>query len=159
MATALDAAHTRQPLPIIPTEEAEQISALLSLFDEALAMHHKRSAIASTVPGVSGFNALLTIWGNQNPHAEYAVRLWASANRLRLDDSESFYEPTAQYPNGSTIRAIDVRDGNGFDDVFRVQWPEQAAAAPPPRNVVTLPVATSETIDDAATRFSLLEIE
>lgn len=164
MATALDAAHTRQSIPVVPTEEAEQISALLSLFDEALAIQERIVALCSTVAGGhSSSNNLLFIRGEESPYAEYALRLWASAKQLPIRESISHYEPgTFCDPRPCSIRSLHV--GN---ELLRIQWnPEFAGELNPPvesepAKVIPLPVAPPSEVssDDTVTRFSLLEID
>lgn len=171
MATALDPAHTRQPIPVltgpVPTEDAEQISALLSLFDESIAIDERAMALASSVIGAKRwYSAIFDINPIASPHAEYAARLWASAKQLRLEDVTHEYEPDAAFPHGSTIRVIRVTLPDRTRELVHISWPQTAKPAPvvvaePATNVIPLPVASpsNDASDDASIRFSLLEVD
>lgn len=185
MATAIPH-DQRQPIEIIPprpTDEAEQISALLSLFDDALVMSRKREALAKATPGVSvSCGRLFTVWPSEMPHAEYAARLWASAHQLAVKELVNAYEPNDYAPLGYVIRSLSITerpdDPYGSGEVFGLQWSTESFAGPvrpPLSNLLTLPVelrtdppppaeaatdlSEHDDLDDSARRFSLLEID
>jgi hypothetical protein len=146
MATAADPAHTRQPIPIVDTE-AERIFAILDAGKKLGAYHHTTLFAKHFEDGT----------------AEYALRLWASANGLSLKDATSVYE------DGSTIRTmcVDFDPNNLMAGCASLQWDRVAAPVevrePAPGVVITPPVETwrpsDAPADDASIRFSLLEVD
>jgi hypothetical protein len=155
----------RQPIEIIaprPTDEAEQISALLSLFDAALEAHNRLTSLAKTVPGARrDYSGVIDISGDSCPHAEYAMRLYASGKGFRFEEKVFEYGPDHQFPHGFTIRALRLKTPDG-DEILSASWHPAAKPAPQPANVITPPADTwrpADEVDDAATRFSLVEID
>lgn len=144
MATATE----RQQIPIINPEptEAERIFAML---DAAKAL---------------GRYFMFTIFADnfEEGIAEYAIRLWASANGRTLE------EQINDYPD-YTIRTLSV--GHTYEQgSISLHFPPERKAQPapavvdteaPPPNVIVPPADTWHPADpdDAITRFSLLELD
>lgn len=153
-----------------PTQDraSEQVAGVLALLDAA--------------KNLGGYKTI-TLFAEhyEDGIAEHALRLWASANGLPLEDL------TNEYPeHGYSIRSIEAKchPTNLMEGHVRVQWrsvplapPAVAPVAtettePAPSNVVPLPPAPAPApvdavveraqprdLDDAAARFSLLELD
>jgi hypothetical protein len=143
----------RQAIPLV-NSEAERIFALLDAGKRLGIYHHVSLFAHHFVEGI----------------AEYAIRLWASANSCKLEERNDRYE------DGSSIRCIrfDFDPNDLMRGCVSLQWDRVEApvelrepvpgiviavpAEPPaaPTNDNTKPAAA---LDDSATRFSLLEID
>jgi hypothetical protein len=88
------------------TTKATDMSALLEVFDAALAARKLIDLVTGT--GVIGPSSqLILVHASRHPHAEAALRLWASANLLSLEDS-TIDCAADRYQPAHSIRALHV---------------------------------------------------
>ena len=156
-------ATAESPSPTVDLA-GEQVAGVLALLDAAKRL---------------GCYTNITLWAEhyEDGIAEHALRLWASANALPLVDHTHEY-----IDSGYSIRSLEVRlDAQKLmHGCARVQWPSVPLALPQPvpgvvieppvDSVIPLPVAEPRiaqvvepaqpaSIDEACTRFSLLELD
>lgn len=107
---AADAARARQEQARIDaTGEVGKITAALDLSLELQA----RIAALPYSPALR-WHGVLTVWPDDQPDAEEALRRWASAREYAVKEGWSHYE------DGTSIRSLSVCSGH--DEVARAQW-------------------------------------
>lgn len=84
-AAPLDVAHEKTVAMTVPeiAEHADDVSALLAIYDAALEGHRKIVSAARSGDVYAQFGEV-TLFANRSPNAEYALALWCSANGLSL---------------------------------------------------------------------------
>ena len=117
------AAHNiRTAIPVItnaaaPEVNTDEVSTILAILDTALDAHSKIKSLRAKLPGYTCGDRLVAFFADKQPHAEYTLTLWASANQLEVR------RHTSKYANGRQIRSLDVVVEN--DVLASVQWPSE----------------------------------
>lgn len=122
--------------------KADDVAAVLALLDEALAIRTRLAELAKAAPFYMqdcGPTELLTFFASSTPSAEYACRLWASANNFKIERRErkmlgDLRLPTVVYvvsPVGA-IANVHLDDANLVETPFEARgcWRPSDELAP-----------------------------
>lgn len=128
--------HTeRQAIPVVKDTAGDQIAAILRVLDATLAAKKQLDALVAALPSVEVLGSVRMYPGSADvaasfmarnvPQAEYALRLWASANGFEMREEASTY-----LDNDHRIRSLNVYYGR--DRIAWVQWPAEPVKEPTP---------------------------
>lgn len=142
----------------VPAADAAQVDALLAAFDRALELHRQRLAFAESCKALPFYHQaeprlhVLTVFEEHSPHAEYAMRLWATANgfeiRERMHDAHGFrFRVLYIAVDGCSLVSMHGRDEH------------VGVREPAPGVVIRVEPEQQPANDESSMRFSLLEID
>lgn len=113
--------NQRQAMPVLGNEAANQMSAILRVLDAALAARLNLDRLLGDVPAFGSdsdrADVAVCFMAYRYPHAEQALRLWASAQNLEVVAGLS------KFDDGKQIRTVDVLYKR--DRIAWVQWPAE----------------------------------
>lgn len=107
-----------------PVVDAAVTSAILRVLDAALGARLNLDRLVADVPGADEDHAdvAVTFMAQRFPQAEYALRLWASANNLEVRDEEFMHHLSYGGDRRASIIRTVVVDYKG-SRIAWVQWP------------------------------------